>query len=127
MIGVNTISIGESVVSHHKSAFDSVHRVRFVDRNMLMQFHFGLGVGHIYFHYRVTQAGPQHASTSLQPSLTDGVEEPANNVEVDEYEYEDDGTEDGLDIEGSLSSSNESLLEQFDQMYDSEVDLDYEN
>jgi hypothetical protein len=39
---------------------------------------------------------------------------------------ESDGTDEGLDIEQPFGS-NESLLDQFDEMYDGEVVLDYEN
>ncbi|KAG2091316.1 uncharacterized protein F5147DRAFT_780001 [Suillus discolor] len=75
----------------------------------------GLGVGHVYSHCRATQAGLQQSDTPSHPFLTD-IEEPADNMEVDEFEYEDEGTENGLDIEESLSSSDELLLEQFDEI-----------
>lgn len=90
---------------------------------MLMRFHFGLGVGHVYSHYRTTQVGIQREGTPFHLPLD--VEYPADDVEVDEDD--DEGTEDELDIEDSPSSSNESLLDPLDEMYDSEVDLDYEN
>jgi hypothetical protein len=88
-----------------------------------MRFHFGLGVGHVYSHYRTMQAGIQQEGTPFHLPLD--VEYPTDDMEVDEDDNE--GTEDELDIEDSPSSSKESLLDPLDEMYDSEVDLDYEN
>ncbi|KAG2090034.1 uncharacterized protein F5147DRAFT_586925 [Suillus discolor] len=118
--------LGVSACAGDKNDWCEYYINRFVDRDMLMRFHFGLGVGHVYSHCHAMQAGLQQSDTPSHPFLTD-IEEPADNMEVDEFEYEDEGTENGLDIEESLSSSDELLLEQFDEMYDREVDLYYEN
>jgi hypothetical protein len=92
---------------------------------MLMRFHFGLGVGHVYSHYRGAPAG-------LQPEVsTNGLPEDETNVDGDDYESEseeDDESTPRVEVVGErFGDSNESLLEQFDEMYDSDVDLDYEN
>ncbi|KAG1815905.1 hypothetical protein DFJ58DRAFT_739810 [Suillus subalutaceus] len=54
--------------------------------------------------------------------------------DVQEYDSESEEGDDGTsrvgvmeDIGEWFGASNESLLEQFDEMYDSDVDLDYEN
>jgi hypothetical protein len=92
---------------------------------MLMRFHFGLGVGHVYSHYRGAPAGPQpEGSTNSVPE---------DDVDVNDFDYdfeteeEDDSTSRVQVVGEGFGDSNESLLEQFDQMYDSDVDLDYEN
>jgi hypothetical protein len=96
---------------------------------MLMRFHFGLGVGHVYSHYRATEVGLlQREDIALHTSSNHDVDESANDAEVSDDDHDDsddesDGSDSGLDIVGS----NESLLDQFDEMYDREVDLDYEN
>lgn len=95
---------------------------------MLMRFHFGLGVGHVYSHYRATEVELRREDIALHTSSNHYVDDTANDAEVsdddnDGSDDESDGTDSGLDIVGS----NESLLAQFDEMYDREVDLDYEN
>ncbi|KAG1802176.1 uncharacterized protein HD556DRAFT_1438213 [Suillus plorans] len=108
--------LGVSACAGDKDDWCEYYINRFVDRDMLMRFHFGLGVRHVYSHYRTTQAGLQREGTPLHSSLTDDVADPTDDVERDEYEYKDDGTEDGLDFEESPSSSNKSLLEQLDEI-----------
>lgn len=85
------------------------HDFRFVDCNMLMHFHFCLGVGHIYSHYHGAPAG-------LQPELS-----------THDISDEDEGTSRVEAVGERFGDSNESLLEQFSDMYESDVDLDYEN
>lgn len=49
MIGKPIMSIGESITLPHKNpALTFVNR--FVDRDMLMRYHWGLGVGHVHSH-----------------------------------------------------------------------------
>jgi hypothetical protein len=107
-----------------------------------MRFHFGLGVGHVYSHHRATPAEHQREDSAGKDPAGDG----DGDGDEDEDEDEDgdgdedrdgdgDGDGDGDEeeddganaIERRSISSNESLSEQFDEMYDSEVDLDYEN
>jgi hypothetical protein len=91
-----------------------------------MRFHFGLGVGHVYSHHRATQVELQQEDITLHASLNDDVEDPTDDMETHDDTDESDGTDEGLDIEQPFGS-NESLLDQFDEMYDGEVVLDYEN
>ncbi|KAG2063716.1 hypothetical protein BDR04DRAFT_1131029 [Suillus decipiens] len=109
---------GLSACAGDKNDWHEYYVNQFVDHDMLMHFHFGLGVGH---------AGIQQEGTPFHLPLDVGY--PADDVEVDEDDNEDDneGTKDKLNIEHSPSSSKESLLDSLDEMYDSEVDLDYEN
>lgn len=93
---------------------------------MLMRFHYGLGVGHVYSHHRATQVELQQDDITFHASLNDDVEDPTDDTEIHDDTDESDGTDEGSDIEQPFGS-NESLLDQFDEMYDSEVPLDYEN
>jgi hypothetical protein len=113
---------------------------------MLMRFHFGLGVGHVYSHHRATQTEVQREGSAVLASFTQDVQDPEHG-EVDkeeqgeqeqEQEQDDDDCDDCDDcdcdcdgarvgaIEHRFSTSNDSL-EEFDDMYDSEAELDYEN
>jgi hypothetical protein len=97
---------------------------------MLMRFYFGLGVGHVYSHYRPTQPEPEgaaHAAFTHDVEDVGQIDEVEDEEDSEDDEDEDDDTKGGSDVERWFSSSNESLLGQFDEMYDSEVDLDYEN
>lgn len=126
MIGVNIMLIGKSGASFQKHR---AHYFRFVDRDMLMRFHFGLGVGHVSSHYRPTQSVPKAAAHA---ALTHDFEDLGQTDEVEDQEdSEDDGEDDSTqgesDVEQWFGSSNESLIDQFNEMYDSDVELDYEN
>lgn len=112
---------------------------------MLMRFHFGLGVGHIYSHHRATQTEVQREGSAVQALFTQDVQDPEHREvdkgeqeEQEEQEEQDDDCDDFDDfdfdcdgarvgaIEHWFSTSNDSL-EEFDDMYDSEAELDYEN
>ncbi|KAG2343737.1 hypothetical protein BDR05DRAFT_947857 [Suillus weaverae] len=106
--------------------------IRFVDRDMLMRFHFGLGVGHAYSHHRLTQPELHPEGSAAHAAFTHDVEDPGEmdgvgGEEDSEDDNEDDSTESGSDIERRFGSSDESLLDQFNEMYNSNVSLDYEN
>lgn len=129
MIGVDTTSIGELGAPSHTHW---AHHFRFVDRDMVMRFHFGLGVGHVYSHHRPTQPELQPEGSVTHATLTHDDEDLVETDEVENQEDSEDDDEDsstrgGSDVEQWFSSSNESLLDQFNEMYDSEVSLDYEN
>ncbi|KAG2158641.1 uncharacterized protein EDB93DRAFT_1245873 [Suillus bovinus] len=100
--------LGVSACAGDKDDWCEYYVNRFIDCDMLMRFHFRLGIGHASFNCDVED-------------LTDDVE-----VDEDEGDDESDDTDDGLDIEQPFSS-NKSLPDQFNEMYDGEVDLDYEN
>jgi hypothetical protein len=95
---------------------------------MLMRFHFGLGVGHVYSHHRPKQPVPKAAAHAvLAHDFEDLRDEEVEDQEDSEDDSEDDGTQGGSDVEQWFGSSNESLIDQFNEMYDSDVELDYEN
>lgn len=131
MIGVRIMSIGECY-SNFIYDLCLVHRLRFVDRDMLMRFHFGLGVGHTYSHYRTSQANSQdkYIAGFLDDVDTEDDEEVGSHSEDGEEDDAEDQQDEGSDSEATeqqFGSSRESLLSQFDEMYDSDLELDYEN
>jgi hypothetical protein len=63
----------------------------FVDRDMVMRYHWGCAVGHIYC-YSTKMQHPEHMSTSASPTMEDG------EIDQDSVECEDD-TEIRADIE----------------------------
>jgi hypothetical protein len=79
-----------------------------------MHFHFGLGVRHVYSHYCGAPAG-------LQPEVS------THDISDEDENDEDEGISRVEAIGERFSDSDESLLEQFADMYESDVDLDYEN
>jgi hypothetical protein len=100
-----------------------------------MHFHFGLGVGHVYSHYRSMQAEVQEdnavqASHTLHGQYTrnDTINEDADEDEDEEAdEDEGDSTDGELTLEQHFSSSDKSLSSQFGQMYGSDFEVDYKN
>jgi hypothetical protein len=100
---------------------------------MLMRFHFGLGVGHVYSHHRTTQAELQREGSHVQAVFTHDVQDPPDSGEIDEDGSEDEDEDEDEDdamvgaIGQQFSASDDSLLEEFEEMYDSELVLDYEN
>jgi hypothetical protein len=100
-----------------------------------MRFHFGLGVGHVYSHHLAPQAAIQQDNIAAQSASTSHVgeddEDARNSGEDDEGEIddEDDDNENPMvnPAEQWYGSSQESLLEHYEEMYASEVELDYEN
>jgi hypothetical protein len=133
MIGANTTLIGESGASFYKCR---AHYISFVDQDMLMRFHPGLGVGHVYSHRCPMQPEPEPEPehSAAQTAFTHNFEDLREIDEAEDQEDseddnddDDEGTEDGSDAEQWFGSSNKSLLDQFDKMYDSEISLDYEN
>jgi hypothetical protein len=93
---------------------------------MLMHFHFGLGVGHVYSHHCATQVELQWEDNPLHASFNHDAEGPTDDLEINDDSDESDDTDGTLDVEQPFGS-NKSLLDQFDEMYDGEVDLDYEH
>lgn len=97
---------------------------------MLMRFHFGLGVGHVYSHYRLTHVGPKEGGSNGEHHAETGIEEEYVEYEGEGEEHEDEEREDEereeLTLEQRFGTSYESLT-YFNDMYDSELELDYEN
>ncbi|KAG0701858.1 hypothetical protein DFH29DRAFT_999849 [Suillus ampliporus] len=102
---------------------------------MLMHFHFGLGVGHVYSHHRATQVVVQQDDIAAQSVFTRHIREDdegaRNSGEDDEGATDDEDDDDDIPMvdpaEQWYESSQESLLEQYEEMYKSELELDYEN
>ncbi|KAG2113778.1 uncharacterized protein F5147DRAFT_770419 [Suillus discolor] len=95
----------------------------FVDRDMLMCFHYGLGVGHVYSHHQSSLTESQRGSPSTE-EVVDDVESSMDDGTSVEDEDEDPNIQDG---ELEFGSSRESLGSEFDGMYGSDIELDYEN
>lgn len=93
-----------------------------------MRFHFGLGVGHTYSHHRTSQAQSQDEYlANFEHNLQDF--EDSKEVESHDDDEEQDDSESEVEVEVSeqqFSSSSESLSE-FHEMYNSDLELDYEN
>lgn len=88
-----------------------------------MQFHFGLGVGHVFSHYCSPQA---------QVATTCGSSHAEESEHRDENESDSDSDKDNdcapmINCTEQLGSSVKSLIGEFEGMYNSELDLDYEN
>lgn len=88
---------------------------------MMMRFHFGLGVGHVFSHYR---------TPTVRDTVSPDIRDPCENTEVEggneEEDSESEDDEPMVDYAEQLGSSTESL-DEFEGMYDSELDVDYEN
>lgn len=91
-----------------------------------MRFHFGLGVGHTYSHHRTSQAGSKDAYLAgFEHNVQDCGD--AESHDEDEEEDDSDFERDGEVSEEQFGSSSESLSSEFHEMYDSDLELDYEN
>lgn len=91
---------------------------RFVDRDMLMRYHVGLGVGHVYSH---CSSGSDHSSTnnSQQRNIFDNehLEEndrPSGIGEDFQLEQEESSTDD--DMDNSQDSQEEDAIDD-DELY----------
>jgi len=126
-IGVNTMSISKSG-AQFINAQCQAHDFRFVDCDMLMCFHFGFGVGHVYSHYRSMQVKLWEVITDETKDADESETlDEAKGADVFEEDEDEDGTSGELTFEECFSSSNKSLLSQFGQMYNNELEVDYEN
>lgn len=135
-------------VTTFKSIF-TLHRlteIRFVDRDMIMRYHWGLGIGHLYSHGQ--SAGVATASNQTNNTATDSYSyEPVTEANLDlqvpnyENDYESDvddpelgfenrdddlGEEEGSEDEPGVEYDDE-LLVALDDMYgfDASDDVDY--
>jgi hypothetical protein len=133
----------------------SKYQVRFVDRDMLMRFHYGLAVGHSYSHYQAPRTSGTPLPDSDEPCSSDdiGIEraesselrhndwsdsDPVIDTPGLDLEFEDDCNEDDEDDlgvwedddgEGSDGRSEDSdTLLGLEEMYgDRTMEMDYEN
>jgi hypothetical protein len=115
----------------------------FVDRDSLMRFHHGLGVGHVYSHRAgilespfsapqpVTQPAVQVEDEHVEsePSFTN-TRWPQHPID-DEGEDDDDdshvGVEELIPFEQGQNGSTETLIEALGEMYGADHVFDYEN
>lgn len=132
MIGGITMLIGKQ--GSHITCVELII-FSFVDRDMLMCFHFGLGVGYIYSHHCTSESEPLNGASTRPAIIAHDIEVPIDNLKVvegDEEDEEDSASEDdetsiSHGLEQQFGSSNKLLSSQFDEMYNSELELDYEN
>jgi len=100
---------------------------------MLMRFHFGLGVGHVYSHCRQTvlQRDGSAAQSVSTPHAREIDDDNGSLGDEEEAAQDDEDDEDEHPLvyptEQWYGSSQESLIEQYEEMYASELELDYEN
>ncbi|KAG2113383.1 hypothetical protein DEU56DRAFT_919714 [Suillus clintonianus] len=105
---------GLSGIAGDKSDWCQYFVNRFVDRDMLMCFHYGLGVGHVYSHEEALNPPPKTISLN---------EAPCNeHVGGNEYEPEDaleddhTGVEEGDIFDQEKNQSSELIVEELDDM-----------
>ena len=102
---------------------------RFVDRDMVMQYHWGLGVGHVYAHNRRVEIGiPRDRDLER--------DEQANNQDEDDHHSLSDSLETGeiskaeevrgLDLFDEQSNMDSESAESADEDAEDDV-LDYKN
>ncbi|KAG2742745.1 hypothetical protein P692DRAFT_20879278 [Suillus brevipes Sb2] len=122
--------LGVSASAGDKDDWNEYFVNRFVDRDMLMRFHFGLGVGHVYSHHRNAQAMHQRDDSAVQCRVEESDEEDCQSRDENESMQDDEDDDDVQMMDPAeqwYGSSQESLVEQFEAMYESELELDYEN
>ncbi|KAH7917705.1 hypothetical protein BV22DRAFT_1025919 [Leucogyrophana mollusca] len=107
---------------------------RFVDRDMLMRYHHGLAVGHVYAHENGLGSMPTRAPGADSTTDSQGIEDADDSVMAPDHHYQGDDVEemlledreaDGLDLEGSeeggLSGNEDQLSDAeylaMDEMY----------
>ena len=98
MIGSGIMSTGEDK-SDFFTNFNSPISSRFVDRDMLMRYHWGLGIGHMYSH---------NPSTNSERFCTSQCSQPSRHVTQD-YTDERNGSESLTDT--SMQSESDFELE----------------
>ncbi|KAG0706560.1 hypothetical protein DFH29DRAFT_995942 [Suillus ampliporus] len=105
---------GLSGIAGDKSDWCQYFVNRFVDRDMLMRFHYGLGVGHVYSHEEALNPPPKTISLD---------EAPCNEqVGRNEYELEDaleddhTGVEEGDLFDQEKNQSSELIVEELDDI-----------
>lgn len=101
---------------------------------MLMRFHYGLGVGHVYSHRDVLDPPP---NTTINPqeiiddrNVSDVLDMGGNDVEnceldQSESEYDSTGVEEEVLFDQEKNGSTESIVEELDYMF-IEHEFDYE-
>lgn len=135
MIGMNIISTGE-LTEISSFEFSQYYHTSFVDRDTIMHFHYGLGVGHVYSHQTnpcLTQVTPspttqtpahledEYLNNGERYQATDGEEDDVDDMDghvgEEELDYFDQG----------LNASTVSLSRELDDMFPNSHTFDYEN
>jgi hypothetical protein len=108
----------------------------FADRDSLMRFHYGLGVGHVYSHTVGVLANLSDAYPAIQTGderveggrsiLEDAGWRHTGDGEADEEDEDHDGVEELIPFEQGRNGSSETLIDALDEMYIGHT-LDYEN
>lgn len=99
---------------------------RFVDRDMVMRYHRGLAIGHIYSHGPVSDTG---ASTSQPSAAKDGLEpelDAATDVNPDSHFPHHNNDSDTEDPELSFEGREGELIDVGDGFKD-ELEVDYDD
>ena len=89
MIGKSITSIGVSVLQHGMLILSVV---RFVDRDMVMRYHWGLAVGHAYAHEKGDTVSMDVHTEEREPGIHPEVEEP-DDLDLQNSEGQDDAAE----------------------------------
>jgi len=123
LIGGVIILIG--MLALHLPLFLTQNFVSFVDRDMLMRFHWGLGVGHVYTHQQLcTDAAMVWNESECRPKQSSRPE-PSNQMGMEE----DIGSGTGTDDSGSESDDSDYKPSEGDEAEsgDDEDDSDSEH
>ena len=119
--GSTTMSTGSDTFLGSYQALNKLLYVRFVNRDMLLHYHWGHGVGHVYSHVSQTEAdsGYNHASTSpntrswgdSKSNVDSGDQASASDASDDWEDSDNDSNHTGPDNSTDHSEGLESDLE----------------
>lgn len=105
---------------------------RFADRDMIMRYHWGLAVGHVYAHEKTTDAEPLGQASDSLPHGYEGEEETHSSAELrnntgddpdrdpdeDNPEFGFENDEDGWLDDQADDSEDEGCIERDDELAD---------
>ncbi|KAG1857827.1 hypothetical protein F4604DRAFT_1931350 [Suillus subluteus] len=124
--GQHNPNVGISPLAGDKHDWKEYYVNSFVDRDMLMRFHFGLGVGHVYSHRagsfnegRRSAPQPQTAA-HMEDGHLEGEESPMNTTYPGDGEEDEEGDHFGVEepdfFELGRNTSAESLIDALDEI-----------
>lgn len=130
MIGTSIMSTGECSLLP-SSRLLTKQRCSFVDRDTVMRFHYGLGVGHVYSHEVSTPERPCSVQTQAENehSERETFSEQTNwqaHTDSDDEEGEHIAVEELDPFQQERNGSTESLIEALEDMF-TDLAFDYEN
>ncbi|KAG1832562.1 hypothetical protein F4604DRAFT_1945993 [Suillus subluteus] len=128
--GQRNPNVGISPLAGDKHDWKEYYVNSFVDRDMLMRFHFGLGVGHVYSHRagsfnegRRSAPQPQTAA-HMEDGHLEGKESPMNTTYPGDGEEDEEGDHFGVEeldfFELGRNTSAESLIDALDEIPDAQ-------